>query len=75
MKRRRRRSGRVLGLSIRALAGSSPACVAYKEIMPTKLTWKEENPTLYQSLLCKDICGDAFRRLRETIKKIRDSKS
>lgn len=31
MKRRRRRSGRVLGLSIRALAGSSPACVAYKE--------------------------------------------
>jgi len=31
MKRRRRRSGRVLGLSIRALAGSSPACVAHKE--------------------------------------------
>ena len=31
MKRRRRRSGRVLGLSIRALAGSSPACVAYRE--------------------------------------------
>ena len=31
MKQRRRRSGRVLGLSIRALAGSSPACVAYKE--------------------------------------------
>ena len=31
MKRRRRRSGRVLGPSIRALVGSSPACVAYKK--------------------------------------------
>lgn len=40
---------------------------------PTKLTWEEENPTLYQSLLCKDICGDAFRRLRETIRKIKNN--
>lgn len=31
MKRRRRRSGPVPGLSLLALAGSSPACVAYKE--------------------------------------------
>ena len=31
--RRRRRSGRVLGLSIRALVGSSPACVAYNQHM------------------------------------------
>ena len=31
MKRRRRLSGRAPGLSLRALAGSSPACVAYKE--------------------------------------------
>ena len=29
--RRRRLSGRAPGLSLRALAGSSPACVAYKE--------------------------------------------
>lgn len=33
MKRRRRRSGRVLGLSLRALVDSSPACVAYKRHM------------------------------------------
>lgn len=33
MKRRRRQSGRVPGLSLLALASSSPACVAYKKHM------------------------------------------
>jgi len=42
---------------------------------PTKLTWKEENPTLYQSLLWEDICGDTFRRLEKTMKEIKDNNS
>lgn len=33
MKRRRRLSGRAPGLSLQALAGSSPACVAYRKHM------------------------------------------
>ena len=42
---------------------------------PTKLTWEEENPTLYQSLLWEDICGDTLRRLEKTIKEIKKSVS
>jgi hypothetical protein len=42
---------------------------------PTKLTWEEENPTLYQSLLWEDICGDAFRRLEKTMREIKDKNS
>lgn len=38
---------------------------------PIRLTWEEENPTLYQSLLWEDICGNTSRRLEKTMKRLR----
>jgi len=36
---------------------------------PTDLTFEEENPTHFQSLLFEDICGETYRKLLEILKK------
>ncbi len=61
--RRRRRSGRVLGLSIRALAGSSPACVVHKEFqeeMKDEISKAFGIPKKYVIPILKRINGRLF---------------
>lgn len=41
---------------------------------PTNLTFEEENPTHFQSLLFEDICGETYRKLLGILKKKRGKK-